>query len=101
MKKIIVTGGTGKAGRAVIQELTEHGYQVRNLDRVGKRISGSDAFLFTELSDYGQTIDAMSGYEAVIHLAAIPAPDIYPEEMTFRNNITSTFNTLIARQRDW
>ena len=32
MRKIIVTGGSGKAGRLVVRELVEHGYQVMNLD---------------------------------------------------------------------
>jgi nucleoside-diphosphate-sugar epimerase len=34
MRKIVVTGGSGKAGRAVILDLLEHGYEVLNLDRV-------------------------------------------------------------------
>ncbi len=32
MKSVIVTGGSGKAGRAVIRELLGHGYQVMNVD---------------------------------------------------------------------
>ncbi len=32
MKRIIVTGGSGKAGRAVVADLLEHGYDVLNLD---------------------------------------------------------------------
>lgn len=96
MKKIIVTGGTGKAGRAAIAELEEHGYTVRNLDRAGNSIPGDPSFLITDLSDFGQTIDAMAGYDAVVHLAAIPAPDMYPDEVTFRNNILSTYNVFQA-----
>lgn len=95
MKKIIVTGGTGKAGRAVINELTEHGYEVRNVDKAGTRQQG---LIFADLSDYGQTIDAMVGYDAVVHLAAIPAPGIHTEETTFHNNIVSTFNVFRAAE---
>lgn len=95
MKKIIVTGGSGKAGRAVIRELA-HQYEVRNVDRAGNSQPGDPSFLYADLSDYGQTIDAMAGYDAVVHLAAIPAPDMYTEEVTFRNNITSTFNVFQA-----
>ena len=32
MKSVIVTGGSGKAGRAAIRELLKHGYQVMNVD---------------------------------------------------------------------
>jgi hypothetical protein len=32
MKSVIVTGGSGKAGRAAIRELLKHGYRVMNVD---------------------------------------------------------------------
>ncbi|MGJ3237595.1 MAG: NAD-dependent epimerase/dehydratase family protein [Anaerolineae bacterium] len=96
MKKIIVTGGSGKAGRAVIGDLQTHGYVVRNVDRAGHSQPGDPSFLYADLSDYGQTVDAFAGYDAVVHLAAIPAPDMYTDEVTFRNNITSTYNVFQA-----
>ena len=34
MTKIAVTGGSGKAGRAVVRDLLEHGHDVLNIDRV-------------------------------------------------------------------
>ena len=96
MKKIIVTGGTGKAGRAAIQELVNSGYEVRNLDIAGHSAPGDPASLTVDLTDYGQTVDAMVGYDAVVHLAAIPAPFIRTDEVTFRVNMTSTFNVFQA-----
>lgn len=96
MKKIIVTGGTGKAGRAAIKELEEHGYIVRNVDRAGNSVPGDPSFLYADLSDYGQTVDAMAGYDAVVHLAAIPAPDMYTDAETFHNNTSSTYNVFRA-----
>lgn len=95
MKKVIVTGGSGKAGRAVIKELRLHDYEVRNVDIVGSPDPDAPN-LIANLEDYGQTVDAMAGYDAVVHLAAIPAPGIAPEERTFRNNITSTYNVFRA-----
>jgi nucleoside-diphosphate-sugar epimerase len=95
MKKIIVTGGSGKAGRAVVADLTEHGYMVRNVDVAATR--GPDQpTLVADLTDYGQTVDALRGYDAVVHLAAIPAPNIMPDEATFRINISSTYNVFQA-----
>jgi nucleoside-diphosphate-sugar epimerase len=32
MKNIVVTGGSGKAGRAVCRHLMERGYEVLNVD---------------------------------------------------------------------
>jgi nucleoside-diphosphate-sugar epimerase len=95
MKKIIVTGGSGKAGRAVVQDLTDHGYTVRNVDLAASR-APDDASLVADLTDYGQTVDALAGYDAVVHLAAIPAPDVMPSEATFRINTTSTYNVFQA-----
>ena len=38
MKKIVVTGGSGKAGRATVRELLEHGYEVLNIDIAPPRV---------------------------------------------------------------
>ena len=95
MKKIIVTGGSGKAGRAVIKDLNEHGYTIRNVDTAAGRDPDAPT-LIADLTDYGQTVDALAGYDAVVHLAAIPAPGIYPEEATFRTNMSSTYNVFQA-----
>ena len=96
MKKVIVTGGSGKAGRAVMDELLNAGYEVRNLDIAVNSRPGDPTTLLVDLTDYGETVDAMVGYDAVVHLAAIPAPFIRTDEVTFRTNITSTFNIFQA-----
>src|SRR3954469_13251810 len=102
--KIAVTGGSGKAGRAVVRDLLEHGHDVLNVDLVP---SPEDAapFLPADLTDYGQTLEALSGaevlpgVEAVVHLAAIPAPDRATPDVVFRTNITSTHTVFSAAAR--
>jgi nucleoside-diphosphate-sugar epimerase len=93
--KVVVTGGSGKAGRAVVPDLLEHGYDVLNVDlrRPAERSSG---FLQADLTDYGQCLAALHGAEAVVHLGAIPAPGLQTEEVTFRTNIASTYNVFEA-----
>ncbi len=91
MKKIVVTGGSGKAGRAVIRDLVEHDYEVLNVDLVPSRERLS-AFLKADLTDLGQTFEVLQGADAVVHLGAIPAPGLQPDEVTFRNNMQSTYN---------
>ena len=95
--RIAVTGGTGKLGRHVVRRLTDRGHTVINLDREGER---ADGFVQVDLTDYGQVIDALSGardgdqpptVDALVHLAAIPAPGLSPDIETFRNNIVTTF----------
>jgi nucleoside-diphosphate-sugar epimerase len=95
--RIVVTGGSGKGGAWVVRELRDAGHDVRNVDI---RHDGSDHGLcvVADLTDLGQTLDAMSGFEAVVHFAAIPAPDIRPDGETFRINAMSTYNVFAAAE---
>lgn len=95
MKRIAVTGGSGKAGRAIVRELLAHGYDVLNVDRAApaERLC---PFLKADLTDLGETFEALSGADAVAHMAAIPAPGMLTEEVTFKINAGSTFNVFHA-----
>ena len=95
MKKVVVTGGSGKAGRAVVRDLVEHGYEVLNVDLQPPR-EVLAPYLRVDLTDMGQTFEALHGASAVVHLAAIPAPGLLPDEITFRINIGSTYNVFSA-----
>jgi UDP-glucose 4-epimerase len=98
MTRIAVTGGSGKLGRAVVADLTAHGNEVVNLDVAAPRPA-----LKIDLTDYGQTVEALTAIDdrydkidAVVHLAAIPAPGLIPNAATFQNNITATYNVFSA-----
>ena len=95
--RIAVTGGSGKAGRWVVRDLREHGHDVLNVDT---RHDGADhgMTLIADLADYGQAVEALSGCDAVVHLAAIPAPEIRPPAETFRINALSTYNIFAAAE---
>mgnify|MGYP000143712999 CR=1 FL=1 len=102
MKNIIVTGGAGKAGRAVVRDLLENGYQVEIIDQVAPT-EPTSFFTVADLTDYGQTLSALQGtdaqmenIDAVIHLAAIPGPGRLPDEVTFEINTVSTYNVFRA-----
>jgi nucleoside-diphosphate-sugar epimerase len=109
MTKIAVTGGSGKAGRAVVRDLLEHGHDVLNVDLVpsaDSRNPDSPApLLLADLTDFGQTLEALSGgermpgIEAVVHLAAIPSPIHATPDTVFRTNITSTHTVFAAAAR--
>ncbi len=101
--RIAVTGGSGKLGRHVVRRLTDDGHQVLNLDRAGTRSPG---LLVVDLRNYGQVLDALlgvddrhSGFDAVVHLGAVPAPGILPDAATFENNMLSTYNVFQAARR--
>jgi nucleoside-diphosphate-sugar epimerase len=95
MKKIVVTGGSGKAGRATVRELLEHGYEVLNIDIAAPREPISD-FLTVDLMHFGETVEALAGAESVVHLAANPNPSGWTEERMFRHNTATTYNIFRA-----
>ena len=112
MKSVVVTGGSGKAGRAVIQELIEHGYAVMNVDLVPP-VEKLCHFMRADLTDLGQAIDALRVAAgtvvrarlpigepfAVIHLAGIASPALAPDTTVFQNNLMSTYNVFSAATR--
>ena len=97
--KIVVTGGSGKAGRWVVRDLRERGHDVLNVD---VRHDGSDFGLcaLADLADPGQAIELTSGADAIVHLAAIPAPQLRSAAETFRINALSTYNIFAAAERN-
>lgn len=92
---VVVTGGSGKAGRWVVDDLREHGHDVLNVDWSH---DGSDHGLcaVADLTDAGQAFELIADAEVVVHLAAIPAPGIRSETETFRINTVSTHNVFAA-----
>ncbi len=112
MKSVIVTGGSGKAGRAVIRELLAHGYQVMNADTAAPAEQLCH-FMKVDLNDLGQAVDALrltpgtidrrrtsvGAPAAVIHLAGIPAPGLAPDATIFQNNMMTTYNVFSAAVR--
>ena len=95
MARIVVTGGSGKAGRATVDRLQTAGFDVVNVD-ISASLHPDEPTLVADLSDYGQTIEALSGADAVVHLAAVPAPNILTQSETFRINTMSTYNVFAA-----
>ena len=104
MTTVAVTGGSGKLGRAVVADLAEHGYDVVNLDRAPAPTSpAGSSFIRVDVTDYGHTLAALLAVDdrydrvdAVVHLAAIPAPGLATNAATFDNNITSTYHVFAA-----
>lgn len=119
-QRILVTGASGKAGRAVVAGLREHGYDVVPTDIAVTRPDLESGMLRADLTDYGQVLEALQdpratwrpaaaaaqpggeahealrGADAVVHLANIPAPGIASPAVTFNANITMNFNVFLA-----
>ena len=105
MARVVVTGGSGKLGRAVVADLVAHGWYVVVFDRVPSGVPGAD-FVRVELTEYGQVLDAVhgvddryDGIDALVHLAAVPAPGLLPDAATFANNMNATYHVFTAARR--
>lgn len=95
MEKIVVTGGSGLLGRDVIKEFLEHGYEVVNADLKHPK-EALCRTVITDLTSLGEVYGVLAGADAVVHLAAIPVAYSHPNEVTFQNNVMSTYNILEA-----
>ena len=93
-ERVAVTGSSGHLGRAVVADLIAHGYAVVGIDR-----ATGDAGSPAQHWD-GRSVDTirslLDGCDALIHLAAIPAPVGHPPEVVFTNNTQATFAALEA-----
>jgi nucleoside-diphosphate-sugar epimerase len=98
VQRVAVTGGSGKAGVAVVEDLRDHGFEVRSIDIAESRDPDLPT-LVADLTDLGQTIESLEGSDAVVHLAAIPAPNIVPNGESFRTNMMSTYNVFAAARK--
>jgi nucleoside-diphosphate-sugar epimerase len=105
MTRVVVTGGSGKLGRACVKDLLSHGYEVLNVDTMPPAKENCP-FVQADLTDFGQAFEVLAGVddrlgeiEALVHLAAIPAPGKQPNAVTFKVNTLSTYNVFEAARR--
>jgi nucleoside-diphosphate-sugar epimerase len=95
MKKVVVTGGSGRLGQWVVKEFVEHGYEVVNADMIYPKEKLCKTVI-VDLKNLGEVYGVLTGADAVVHLAAIPVAYSHPNEVTFENNVMSTYNILEA-----
>ncbi len=103
MTRVVVTGSSGKLGRAVVKHLAEQGYDLVTTDRTPPPAGQPGQFTRADLTDLGQVVELLTGVDerydhvdAIVHLAAIPAPGLFTSGATFHNNVPSTFNIFQA-----
>lgn len=100
LSTVAVTGGNGKIGEAIIQNLASHGYETVNIARGKRREEVSDTYITTDLLDAGQTYGALakSNADAVIHMGTIPNPYSHQEYRTYKSNTMSAVHILEASE---
>ncbi|MDO9709400.1 NAD-dependent epimerase/dehydratase family protein [Paracraurococcus lichenis] len=115
MRSVVVTGGSGKAGTAIVRELLAHGYAVLNVDvrpPAEPPPSGGPPchFMRVDLTGFGSAVESLARMAgtldrrrdplgkpfAVVHMAGIPAPGLATDAATFHNNMMTTWNIFSA-----
>jgi nucleoside-diphosphate-sugar epimerase len=95
MKKVVVTGGSGRLGQFVIRDLLAHDYRVLSLDRVSPREKLCPSWL-ADLRQIGDLFEALKDAHGIVHLGAYQAPNLASDSETLSNNVSSTYNVLRA-----
>ena len=97
--RVVVTGGTGRAGQWVVRLLAEAGHEVVNFDVVDRpELELPGEFCRVELADAGKVYDALFQFrpDGICHLAANPAPSGQAQIDVFDNNVLSAHNLMQA-----
>ncbi|HVY52483.1 MAG TPA: NAD(P)-dependent oxidoreductase [Devosia sp.] len=95
--KIALTGGSGSVGRAIVTEALRQGHSIVNIDRAPPpEPQPGVPFVQLEMDDYSGLAKAFAGADAVIHMAAIPAPGHHPDHVVHNNNVVGSYNALRA-----
>lgn len=109
---IIVTGGSGKLGRVCVKDLMDHGYTVTSIDMVtppgihNPPLPGDPTFARADITDFGEAMAALSMIDervenvtGLVHLAAVPAPGLATNHVSFETNMKSTYNMFEAARQ--
>ncbi len=95
--KIALTGGNGTVGRAIVDLALRDGHELVVVDRIGPDPDRDGVrFVLADMSAYDKLLDAFSGVDAVIHMAAIPSPVGYADDVVHNNNVVGSYNALRA-----
>lgn len=112
-KRILFTGGTGKAGKHVMPWLQARGHALMNFD-LKPSTDPAIPSLIGDITDAGQVYNAMTSHfgreglrrgappgpvDAVVHFAAIPRIMITPDSETWRVNVMGTYNVIEAAMK--
>ena len=100
MMRVLVTGGSGSVGKEVVRRLAGQGFQVKVIGRTsGIEIPGA-SYETCDINDYPSLRNAVRGFDAVVHLAAIPNPSMGTSDQVFLVNVQGTFNVFKACEEE-
>lgn len=99
-QRVLVTGGGGLIGRAVVEHLASLGHEVTVLDVAGARVPAAAASsLAGSVTDTATVRRAVGGQDAVVHLAGLAGLDQGTPEEVYAANALGTFVVMEAAGR--
>lgn len=93
--RVAVTGASGKVGKFVVQDLLNNNYEVLALNHRNWPECPAEQ-ISLDILDYDKVFESLKGCQAVIHLAAIPAPMKDDNSRVFQTNLVGTYNIVLA-----
>jgi nucleoside-diphosphate-sugar epimerase len=87
---LCITGTSGRIGAAIAKQAVADGWGVIGIDQHAPRVP---------IAGVEHRVANVSDYNALIHMAAIPAPTGLREHEVHNNNVTGSYNALTAAAR--
>ena len=97
--RILITGGAGKVGSAVVEHLCRARHELTVIDRLPSASVKGARYRQCDILQMACLVEAAKEADAIVHLAAIPSPAGFPPEEIFRINCQGTFNVYEAAAR--
>jgi len=94
--RVLVTGGAGYVGRFVVRELVARGHEVTAAGRRPDQVVEGASYRVLDTTDYEAVVQALAGFDAVAHLAALPVPKPGLDVALFDANVRGTFHLFEA-----
>ncbi|MGN9846006.1 SDR family oxidoreductase [Nonomuraea sp. H19] len=95
MTSVLVTGGTGRLGRSVLESLVNAGFDVRAASRTARAPGGGVRWVVADLATGHGVAEAVAGVAVIVHLASAP----YKGRYTRRVELGGTSALLAAARQ--
>lgn len=95
-KKLLVTGGCGFIGSALVDGFADRGYEVTVLDFGGRPTRDDVRYLDIDICDRAALIDACAGMDSIVHNASIVHTKHNKEDVVWAVNHQGSLNVIAA-----
>jgi hypothetical protein len=94
--RVLVTGGAGFIGKAVTERLLNHGWEVRSIDIAPSLDLKGVEYTQCDIRNYAEVREQVRDCQCIVHMGAIPRPQLGTGPDIFSINAAGTFNIFEA-----